>query len=93
MVQAAPRLDPRIVAALERLERSYSSIAEIRRALGVQARALGLAPPSYEHVRRLVRARQAEREAAGPGVTAVAVDVAFRARSPRALFDMLTEKS
>jgi hypothetical protein len=43
-----------MVAELERLAAGPSSAAEIRRALVRRARALGVAPPSYEHVRRLV---------------------------------------
>jgi hypothetical protein len=60
---AAPRLDPRLIAQLERLARKEFSPAEIRRSLVVRASALGIPPPSYEHVRRLVIARRIEREA------------------------------
>ena len=60
MTVSAPRLDARIVERLERLASGSSSPAEIRRVLVVQARELRLAPPCYEHVRRLVTLRRLE---------------------------------
>ena len=61
-------MDDRLVELLERQARSTSTPAEIRRALAARARELELAPPSYEHVRRLVAARREERaiELEGP---------------------------
>jgi hypothetical protein len=58
---AAPRLDPRLLDRLERLARRDMAYAEVRRSLVVRAGELGVAPPSYEHVRRLVKALRAER--------------------------------
>jgi hypothetical protein len=62
MPLAAPRLDPRLLERLERLARSGQSVAEVRRALVALALDLGVPPPSYEHVRRLVTTRRIERE-------------------------------
>jgi hypothetical protein len=62
MTAAAPRLDPRLRARLEKLARSTATAAEIRRALVSQARDLAIPAPSYEHVRRLVALRRIELE-------------------------------
>ena len=60
---AAPRLDARLIGSLEDLARTAATFAEIRRALVVRACELGIPPPSYEHVRRLVTLRRVELEA------------------------------
>jgi len=73
---AAPRLDPRLIDRLERLARKDLSHAEIRRSLVVRASELGIPPPSYEHVRRLVLARRLERESES-GTLPVALAVAI----------------
>jgi hypothetical protein len=62
MPAAAPRLDPRLIDRLENLARKELSYAEIRRMLVVRATELGLPPPSYEHIRRLVLTCRAQRE-------------------------------
>jgi hypothetical protein len=76
---AAPRLDPRLVDLLERLARSEASYAEIRRGLVARARELGIPPPSYEHVRRLVTRYRLDRELE-PTIVPVAVGVALGTR-------------
>src|SRR5437588_6405845 len=91
VVVAAPRLDPRLLEALERFERWTRSVAEIRRSLVRLAHSLGLPPPSYEHVRRLVRARRIRRAEQEPGIADVALDVMFRARPPQALVEKLVQ--
>jgi hypothetical protein len=54
MVRAAPRIDRRLLDALERLDDGTAPIAEVCRRLGAEADASGLTQPSYESVRELV---------------------------------------
>lgn len=51
----APRISPRLLAAIVRLARSSLTPAEITRRLGTEAERRGLPRPSYEQVRVLVR--------------------------------------
>jgi hypothetical protein len=63
MPQSAPRYDARLLRAIRRLDDESLSIAEVCRRVGDRAGQLGLARPSYVHVRRIVqdeRARRAE---------------------------------
>jgi hypothetical protein len=87
MVEAAPRISPRLLAELEQLatRREQLRYAEIGRRIGAKARRLGLPRPSYQQVRVLVH--EARRRARQPSVTSVATDVMFRARPPAALLD------
>ena len=62
MPASAPRLRRPLTKRLERLARTDSSFADIRRELVLYARSAGIAPPSYEHVRRLVTAARLQRE-------------------------------
>jgi len=62
MSQAAPRYDPRILAAARELDDGTLPVAEICRRVGRVASALGLPRPSYVHLRRLVRAERLRRE-------------------------------
>jgi hypothetical protein len=55
-------LDERLIDHLEHLARGSATPAEIRRALVVRSRELGIPPPSYEHVRRLVALIRIEME-------------------------------
>ena len=82
---AGPRIDSRLVAALERLDRPGTPIAETNRRVGRLARELGLVRPSYEQVRALVH--EARTRGRRPGD--VLLDVAFRVRPPTALGDHL----
>ncbi len=89
MVALAPRTDPRLVAAIERLDRSDVPIAETWRRVRVIARELELIRPSYPQVRRIVHdARQRGRR---PGVGDVLLDIAFRTRPPQAFIDYLAD--
>jgi hypothetical protein len=81
--KCAPRLSPRLVAALERLDDGKLPIAELLRLVGAEADRLGLPRPSYERVRVLaheLRARRAE-----PTTGEVLWDVAWRVRPPDAI--------
>jgi hypothetical protein len=61
MVESAPRLDPRLVAAISVLYDSRESMGEATRRLGALASELGLPRPSYSQVRRLVIAERQRR--------------------------------
>ena len=90
MTTSAPRLSPKLVAAIDRLAARKEPIAEIARSVGAEADRLGLTRPSYQQVRVLVhRARELRR---GPTTAQVAIDVAFRVRPPEALVDYLAER-
>jgi hypothetical protein len=85
---SAPRIDSRLLAALVRLDDRARSIAELNRDLGRVADWLELPRPSYEQVRVLVRAHR--RLPIQPGTGEVLLDIAFRARPPEALLDVLS---
>jgi hypothetical protein len=87
MPQAAPRIDVRLVAALERLDRRRPPIADSHRRLGTVAERLGLPRPSYEQVRVLVHTLR--RSGTGPEYGGLLLDIALRARPPEALLDAL----
>lgn len=90
MPAAAPRLDPRLIECLERLERKNLPYAEIRRALVVRARELVVPPPSYEHVRRLAKEQRLDREAE-PAILPVAIGVALGTRHGNELLTAIRE--
>jgi hypothetical protein len=88
VVESAPRIDPRLVAALVRIDDPTRSIAETNRRLGRIAAELGLPKPSYEQVRVTLHAiRRGTRD---PGVGELLLDFAFRTRSPERILDLLT---
>jgi len=60
-------------------------IAEINRSVGEAAVAMGVPRPSYERVRGLVHEARKLRRSGPPSVTTLAIDVAFRARTPDAI--------
>jgi hypothetical protein len=82
MPASAPRYDPRLLAAVRRLDDEKESIAETCRRVGDVAVALGLARPSYVHLRRIVKAdrelRRARRQIAGEVVSDLAAGLAPR---------------
>jgi hypothetical protein len=83
----APRLSPRLVAAIERLDDGQRSIADITRQAGVVAGALGLQQPSYERVRTIVHAKR--RRPWEPTPAQVFFEEAYRARPPGAFLEYL----
>jgi hypothetical protein len=83
----APRLSPRLLAALARLDDRRIPIAEVNRRLGAEAERLGLRRPSYQRVRELVH--QLRRLRKGPSTVRVLAEVAWRVRPPVALADHL----
>ena len=85
MVDSAPRLSPRLVGAIARIDDGELSIAEVRRRLGAEADRLGLPRPSYERVRELVHESRRLRARVRTGE--VLLDVALRVRSPDAVVE------
>ena len=77
MTAAAPRIDDRLRDELRRLAHGRASAADARRALVRRARELELAPPSYEHVRRLLAAERFEHRLARERTTEI-VEAAAR---------------
>jgi hypothetical protein len=55
---SAPRYDPRLLAAIRRLDDEGRPIAETCRRVGEVAATLGLPRPSYVHLRRIVIAER-----------------------------------
>ena len=89
MTSSAPKIDPRLVAVLERVDDGTLPVAEICRRVGSAATALDLPRPSYEQLRVLVR-RHRRRELP-PDARAILLDVALRARPPEALLELLED--
>ena len=87
MPRSAVRSDPRIVAAVVRMDDGRMPFAEINRRVGAVAELIGVPRPSYEQVRLLVHeVRRARRH---PGVGQVLLEVAFQARPVGAVLDAL----
>ena len=87
MLQFAPRIDSRLVAAAERLDNETTPVAETNRRVGAVAAELCLPRPSYEQVRLIIiRAREHGRH---PSSGEVLLDIAFRSRPPTAFLDYL----
>ena len=87
-VSFAPRLSPKLLGAIVRLDDRRVPIAEVNRRVGRAAWNLGLPRPSYQRVRELVHAARALRR--GPTTARVLLDVATRVRPPTALVEHLS---
>jgi hypothetical protein len=61
MVRSGPRIDPRLVVAIARLDDGTIPIAEVCRRIGSEAESAGLSRPSYERIRELVHVSRAVR--------------------------------
>ena len=57
----APRYDPRILAAVRKLDDGRQPMAEICRRVGEVSQGLGLTRPSYVHLRRIITAERERR--------------------------------
>jgi len=86
VLHAAPRIDPRILAALARIDQPGRPIADTHRRVGSIAERLGLPRPSYEQVRVLVHALRARRR--GPSVGELLLDIALQKRPPEAVIEL-----
>jgi hypothetical protein len=85
----APRISPRLLQALVRLDDKREPIAEINRRLGAEAERLGLPRPSYQRVRELLhRARRLRRYKVS--TFTVLADVAMQRRPPHAIGEHLS---
>jgi hypothetical protein len=62
MVRSGPRIDERLVVAIERLDDGAMPIAEVCRRIGSEAESAGLTRPSYEGIRELVHLSRAMRK-------------------------------
>jgi hypothetical protein len=82
----APRISPRLLEALVKLDDRKVPIAEVNRRVGREAERLGLPRPSYQRVRVLVHQSRRVR-ARTPSTAAVLFEVAVRARPPEAFLD------
>ncbi len=85
MPACAPRISPRLVTALVRLDEETVPIAETCRRVCAEADRLGLPRPSYQRMRELVHSSRRVRRR--PGTGSVLVDVVMRVRPPEALVD------
>jgi hypothetical protein len=83
MTNCAPRIDPLLLAALERLARRELPAAEACRRLGALATELELTQPSYQTVRVLLA--ESRRRRAPPTTGQVLFEIAARSRPPNAL--------
>ena len=59
----APRYDDRLLDLIRRLDDRSVPMAEVVRRVGAAAERLGIARPSYAHVRRLLHVERAKRDA------------------------------
>jgi len=84
----APRIPPRLIQALDRLDDRRVPIAEVNRRLGAEAERLGLRRPSYQRVRELVHRLRWLRKR--PTTARVLLEVALRAGPPEAVLDHLS---
>ena len=83
---AAPRIDARLLTALESLDDRTATFAETHRRLGTAAAELGLPRPSYEQTRLWIHDLRTRRDAVD--AVDVLLDVAFRVRPPDALGEL-----
>ena len=83
----APRLSPRLLDAVVRLDDRNVSIAEVNRRVGAEAWRLGLPKPSYQRVRVLVHAARRVRRRHRPSVASLLFDVSANVRDPRHVLD------
>ena len=87
MADAAPRIGPALLAALERLDDDRLPIAEVYRRVAGVAEIIGCSRPSYEQIRVLVHEHRARGLA--PSAGEILLAVASRGRPPEALLDLL----
>jgi hypothetical protein len=89
MLRFAPRLSPRLLEAIARLDDPSLPIAEVCRRVGGEAAEVGLPRPSYERIRVLVHALRSARRHLHrrPSTASILLDVALRVRPPDAVLD------
>jgi hypothetical protein len=91
VIDFAPRIPVRLIDEIERLSKRRVPIAEINRLVGAEAARMGLHRPSYERVRMLVHQARGLRRAGRDSVATLALEVAYRTKSPMVLYDRFTD--
>jgi hypothetical protein len=87
VTSAAPRIEPTLLAAVQRLDDDSVPIAEVYRRVAALASHLEYSRPSYEQIRVLVHEHR--RRGLAPAAGQVLLDVALRTRPPHALLELL----
>ena len=88
MLAFAPRISPRLLSALARIDDGRLSFAEVNRRLGAEAERLCLLRPSYQRVRVLVHLLRRLR--VGPSAAQVLWEVAWRVRPLEVVLDLVS---
>jgi hypothetical protein len=84
----APRISPRLLRILNRIDDPRLTFAELNRRLGAEAERLGLPRPSYQRVRELLhQLRWLRRQ---PTTAGVLWEVVMRVRPPEAFLDHIS---
>jgi hypothetical protein len=86
MLRSAPRISPRLVAAVDRLDDRRLPIAEVARRVCREAERLDLPRPSYQQIRVLVHESRALH--AGPSTAQMLTEVWLRARPVTDLYEL-----
>jgi hypothetical protein len=87
---SAPRIDPRLLAAIGDLDRRDRPIAETNRRVGLVASQLGLPKPSYEQVRTVVHASRNGRRYYG--LVDAYIDLTFRTAPAQQIVERLLQR-
>jgi hypothetical protein len=85
MTRSAARVTVELHDLILAIDDPLIPIAEICRLVGERADEFGIARPSYERIRVLVR--RARERGSEPTTTSVLVDIAMRNRAPEAFLD------
>jgi hypothetical protein len=88
MTRSAAQVTPELHDLILALDDPLIPIAEICRLVGKRADELGIARPSYERIRVLIR--RARERGPAPTATSVLVDIAMRSRPPEAFLDQIS---
>lgn len=88
----APRIPPKVLETIVRLDDRRVPIAEVNRRVGLEAQRLGYTKPSYQRVRELVHVARAMRRRRN-STTRVVAEVALRVSPPEGLWEHLHEPS
>jgi hypothetical protein len=90
VVFTSPRTDVRVIRFVRRAEARLATIADVTRATRVYCESIGLTPPSYEQVRRLVHVARDARLRRRAAIDLV-LDVELQGRPPADLLYLLED--
>ncbi len=90
MPSAAPRIDSRLIAAMERFDQPGLAMADVHRRVGALAEEIGLTRPSYEQVRVLLHDLRTERRSRA-GAGGLLLDITLSTRTKPAILRALDE--